>query len=325
MRRAASIALVAAVAACAASRASARVPQVRLPRDHAGHPGASIEWWYFTALVHDRSGRRYSVFFTLFAGQDALVPVAQVRDLATGKLVGQSEQLAPGRVGASAVDVRAGDSRLRYLPASNTWSFSVSRPGLRVSVDQVPEKPYVLNGEGSGLIRQSSAGLSHYYSDTRMRASGTLRVGGRTLAVSGESWFDHQWGDFANEPRAFNWDWFACRFADRTELMLYQFLDRTTGRPLPGLGNGTFVDARGHATGITAFTVSHDAHTLAAAGRRWPLDWQLRVPGLAPAEHLRAVLPDQLVRTALLPVFWEGVARATGTRSGICFVEIAYR
>jgi len=325
MRRAASVVLVAAAAACAASRAAAVVPQVRLPRDHAGHPGASIEWWYFTAIVHDRSGRGYSVFFTLFAGQGALVPVAQVRDLATGRLVGESEQLARGRVGASGVDVQVGASRLRYAQATNTWSFSVSRPSLEVALEQVPEKPYVLNGGGTGIIRQSTAGPSHYYSDTRMRASGVLRVGGRTLAVSGESWFDHQWGDYANESRAFNWDWFSCRFGDRTELMLYQFLDRTTGRPLPNLGSGTFVDARGRATGITAFTVTHDSHVLAAAGRRWPLDWQLRVPALGLAERVRAVLPDQLVRTTLLPIFWEGVARATGTRSGTCFVEIAYR
>ena len=59
-----------------------------------------------------------------------------------------------------------------------------------------------------------------------MRASGTLRVGGRTVAVTGESWFDHQWGDYAFDPRAFNWDWFSCRFDDGTELMGYQFRDR---------------------------------------------------------------------------------------------------
>ena len=92
----------------------------------------------------------------------------------------------------------------------------------------------MLHGGGTGVIRQSVAGISHYYSATRMRASGTLRVGGRTVPLTGESWFDHQWGDYARDPRAFNWDWFSCRFDDRTELMGYQFLDRKTGRPLPG-------------------------------------------------------------------------------------------
>jgi hypothetical protein len=76
---------------------AAGVPQVRFPRDNFAHPRESIEWWYFTALVHDGAGRRFSVFFTLFASRGLLLP-AQVRDLQSGALVGQSEQAGPGRV-----------------------------------------------------------------------------------------------------------------------------------------------------------------------------------------------------------------------------------
>src|SRR5262249_42075885 len=158
----------------------------------------------------------------------------------TGALVGHSETLAAGAPGPSTLDVSASGSRLRYLSQTNTWRFVVSSPGLHVALSQRPEKPYVLHGGGTGVIRQSVAGTSHYYSATRMRASGTLRVSGKTVAVKGQSWFDHQWGDYADDQRAFNWDWFSCRFDDRTELMGYQFLDQA-GRPLPGLANGTFV------------------------------------------------------------------------------------
>src|SRR5580765_3855975 len=254
--------LLAAVCLWAASAVAADAPGVRLPRDHFGHPGSGIEWWYFTSLVRDPAGNRYSVFFTLFARQGFVVPVAQVRNLATGALVGHSETLAPGSPGASSLDVAAPGTRLRYRPSSNTWLFSVSSPGLKMSLGQRPEKPYVLHGGGTGVIRQSAAGASHYYSATRMRASGTLRVAGRTVAVSGESWFDHQWGDYADDPRAFNWDWFSCRFDDRSELMGYQFLDPHTGRPLPELANGTFVDARGHATQIRGFEATHSGQAL---------------------------------------------------------------
>jgi CrtC N-terminal lipocalin domain len=37
------------------------------------------------------------------------------------------------------------------------------------------------------------AGFSHYYSATRMRAAGVLRTHGKCLALTGQSWFDHQW------------------------------------------------------------------------------------------------------------------------------------
>jgi predicted secreted hydrolase len=46
---------------------AADVRPVQLPRDHYAHPGSGIEWWYFTPLVLDSAGTRYSVFFTSFA------------------------------------------------------------------------------------------------------------------------------------------------------------------------------------------------------------------------------------------------------------------
>jgi predicted secreted hydrolase len=323
-RIAAAIGLVFCVASAAAA-AGAVTPQVRFPRDHFGHPSASIEWWYFTAVVHDGARTRYSVFFTLFASNGALVPVAEVRNLATGKVVGHSERLAAGRVGTASLDVNAAGSRLQYLRASGSWLFSVKGPGLEVSLTQRPEKPYALNGGGTGVIRQSVAGISHYYSSTRMRASGTLRVGGRVVPITGESWFDHQWGDYRNDPRAFDWNWFSCRFADDTELMLYEFLDRTTGRPLAGFENGTFVRPDGRTVAIDRFQAIHATRALKAAGHSWPLDWQLRVPVLGISESLRALFPDQLVRNTIVPTFWEGVETATGTHAGTCFVELSRR
>jgi hypothetical protein len=40
---------------------------------------------------------------------------------------------------------------------------------------------------------------------------------------------------------------------------------------------------------------------------------------------VRSLVRDQLVRSTFVPTFWEGAARATGTRAGTCSVEISYR
>jgi predicted secreted hydrolase len=321
------VASVAAVASLfAASAVAAGVQGVQLPQDHYGHPGSQLEWWYFSALVNDPSGTHYSVFFTLFSGLGfVFAPVAQVVNLDTGAIVGHSEALALGTPGTSALDVDAAGSRLDYQPATDTWDFAVSSGGLDVSLSQQPEKPYALHGDGTGVIRQSVAGISHYYSGTRMRATGTLGVGGTTVALTGESWFDHQWGDYAFDPRAFNWDWFSCRFDDHTELMGYQFLDRRTGRPLSRFATGTFVSAEGQTTAIDDFQATHDDQALVAADHTWPLHWQLHASSPRLSEAVTALFPDQLVRNAILPTFWEGVATATGTHQGPCFVEISYR
>src|SRR5262249_36304712 len=142
-------------------------PPVLFPRDHFGHPRAGIEWWYFSALVRDASGTPYSVFFTVFSSQGGLIAVSQVVNLASGALIGHNEDVGIGRPARSSLDLRAGGARLRYLAKANSWSFSVASPSFALSLRQHPLKPYTLHGS-KGLIRQSVAGTSHYYSSTRM-------------------------------------------------------------------------------------------------------------------------------------------------------------
>jgi CrtC N-terminal lipocalin domain len=155
-------------------------------RRQAGSQGTTRRW-YFTALARDAADTPYSVFFTLFSSGGAIVPVAQVRNLETGALVGHSEQLAFARVSPSTLDVRLSHARLRYEPATNAWVFSASGSGFAVSIRQRPDKAYALHGEGTGLIQQSLAGIAHYYSATRMRAAGTLHDGGTKITLTGES------------------------------------------------------------------------------------------------------------------------------------------
>ena len=60
-------------------------------------------------------------------------------------------------------------------------------------------------------------------------------------------------------------------------------------------------------------------------GHGWPLDWNISTHAPELSERVTALVPDQLVRNRIVPTFWEGAARATGTRTGTCFVEISYR
>src|SRR5947209_7649174 len=182
---------------------------IHLPHDHSGHT-AGIEWWYFTGLVRGSDGHRYSIFFTVFKRLGFALPVSQVVDLDTGRIVVHSEKLLPGFV----VPFSSPLVRLRYEPARDDWAGGAGT--LRFTAH--PLKPYVLHGGGSGVIRQGTS-TSRYYSASRMALRGSFG----SVAFSGSAWFDHQWGDFQNTPGALHWDWFACRFGDDTELMLYRF------------------------------------------------------------------------------------------------------
>ena len=278
-------------------------PQLHFPRDHLGHR-AGVEWWYFTAYVQGSDGHRYSVFFTLFKRAGFVLPVSQVVNLDTGRKVGHSETL----VRAAGLPFSSRVAALSYDAARSTWIARVSAPGYALRFSARPEKPYVLHGGGTGLISQG-AGQSHYYSATRMASRGSFG----TTRFTGTAWFDHQWGDFATTPSAQHWDWFSCRFDDRTELMLYRFRD--------GHANGTFVDRSGRDVPSEAST---PFRALASSA---PPDATGRSTGRCACpqstSHCGCTPWRRISCSAVwsLPTFWEGATTVDGTKTGICFVE----
>jgi predicted secreted hydrolase len=318
------VSALAAVVALAAGGAGTAGPRVELPRDHYAHPPAGIEWWYVTGVVRGRDGRRYSVFFTLFRRGGLVLPVSQVIDLRSGVRVGHSERVGQAAATTNGLDLSAGGARLRYEPRDDRWTVSASAGQYRLQLVASPEKPYVLHGGGSGYIRQSVAGPSAYYSATRMSARGFVERGGTRVSFTGTAWFDHQWGSFDRDPRAFNWDWFSCRFDDRTELMLYRFRDRS-GKPLDAYRDGTYVLRDGRSREVRRFDAAQEGRVLTASGRRWPLDWQVSVPAERLRLTLRSIVRDQLFHGVLVPTFWEGAATVSGSKRGLCFVEETYR
>jgi predicted secreted hydrolase len=106
--------------------------------------------------------------------------------------------------------------------------------------------------------------------------------------------------------------------------MLYRFHDRTTGAPLGTAGGGTFVRRDGTSVQVASPAVTA-GRALDAAGHAWPLDWRLRVPALALDLRLSSLARDQLFHGLVVPTFWEGASSVTGSKSGVCFVEVTYR
>jgi len=300
-----------------AATAAASIPHVKLPRDHYAHATAGVEWWYVTSDVRGSDGHRYSVFVTLFRRGGFALPVSQVVNLDTGALVGRSEIIVPAPVSSTAVNVETPVATLRFDPKANTWSFGAStlRYGVRLTV--TPQKPYVLHGGGTGIVGVGNI-ASGYYSATRARVEGTFTSATGSVDFRGSAWFDHQWVERVTVLSLPKWDWFACQFDDGTELMAYKIL---AGKSSASGRGGTFVRHDGSATAVTDPRMTAGTRAFSAAGRRWPLDWTIQVPSQHLAVTARALVPDQLVRGVLHPTFWEGVATATGTKKGICFVE----
>ena len=92
----------------------------------------------------------------------------------------------------------------------------------------------------------------------RCAATGSLTLDGERLAVEGEAWFDHQWGDFISIGGG-GWDWFAVNLDDGTDLTLSLVRDADGAYPLV---YGTLVARDGTVRHLDrdAFTVEVTGH-----------------------------------------------------------------
>jgi predicted secreted hydrolase len=315
--------LVGATASSDASPPSPPLGPVVLPRDHGAHPAFQVEWWYTAGTVADHRGRDFFWFATVWSGGGFLVARVNVVDLRADRIVLSKEYLAPGALttGQRAMDVNG--FRLGWQPAGRLgrWSVDAPVPGngqLRLSL--TPVQRYVLNGP-HGIVQEGPGAISAYYSDPRLAARGTLELNGRSSRISGQGWFDHQWGNFATNSASWHWNWFACQFQNGSDLMLYQFIT-APGRPT-GVQGGTFVSLHGRATHPRHFTVAPLGSAIRPAGASgtYPLRWRLEVPSAHVSVTLKARARHQFISNQYIPGFWEGAAAITSGPPGACIVE----
>lgn len=317
---------------------------LEFPRDHGAHLDTHTEWWYVTGELADEGGALHGFQFTVFrrgldarpategesplrarhayAGHLALTEVAAGRTRFAQRLARSSPLAHASQEGLEVVleDWRiAGDERGSTLVAAD------AARGFGFELALVPEKPLVLHGDRGYSAKGSQAGnASAYVSWTRLAVSGTLTLDGRTHAVRGGAWFDHEFGSGVLEEGTVGWDWFGLRLDDGRELMAFVLRD-AQGRARAASG-GTLVERDGTARKLTAddFTVVVEEHwTSPRTGARYPSRCTLRVPAHGLALELRPLVDDCELSDAGATgvVYWEGPLEVRGTVSGRGYAE----
>ncbi|MGB5037436.1 MAG: lipocalin family protein, partial [Blastocatellia bacterium] len=192
--------------------------------------------------------------------------------------------------------------------------------GLGVELELEPGKAPVRHGRDGYSQKGADAGnASHYYSMTRMPTRGTLTIEGRTVAVEGLSWMDHEFGTSFLESGQRGWDWFSIQFDDRTELMIFQ-LRREDGS-LDPRSSGTWIGASGEASSIAAETFSlvpGEMWRSEVSGAEYPTRWTMEVPERRLSLTVRAAFEGQELVTdrSTGVTYWEGSVVVEGTRDG---------
>ncbi len=333
------------------------------PKSVVGNIELFVEWLYWTGDLKDvETGDLYGFQFTLFhqyippLGIVGYFNHAAISDVRSSQHPRYRYFTLPDQANVTdGVDGEKG-AFWRYNDASTTVTYwkdldiwnvvtkgDATKGGhgqnLSLNLTLVNDKAdYYLHGPG-GIIDQGAglntsdtdgeemAGRSYYYSHPSMTATGTLTIDGREVNVSGDSWFDHQWGGFGKFYPA--WDWFSMRLDDGSFVMLYNLKDPFLN-DIPGQRILTYIDPKGS----VSWWRGDDAANLTVKrwwtsdlfGFKYPLDWTLNTP--VGKFALEPYFDEQTMNSAEGEVkYWEGIMRVregdqSGRQIGVGYMEL---
>ncbi len=347
---------VAHPAATAAPRPADPQP-VTFPGDDGPHDRLT-EWWYYTGHLRAEDGSRFGFEYVVFRAERGGFPVTWASHLALTDESGgrfhyaERGQIGPGVDQSPRVDgdpagfaftVTGADPQDPAATRGTPWRMSggsgadritAGAAGAEVEGDpvrafgldlQLAERKSPVLHDLDGYIDFGPAGGSYYYSRTAMDATGSVTLGDRSLTVTGDAWFDHQWGDFISVG-AGGWDWFALNLDDGTDITLS--LVRAADGSYP-LVYGTMAGGSGETRhlGEGDFTVEVTDHwTSPATGAVYPAAWTVTIPGEDLTIHLAPTVPQQELDTRATTgvVYWEGSQLVSATRGGVALAGEGY-
>lgn len=288
-------------------------------REWLAHKNIS-EWWYITGVLYTEDKQCYSYQYTfirpyIFSFQPNVLMLA-LSNLQTGEHhYLQYPKLFPGGIEINADHIRFCDKAL----------LTKDKEGMKLVLNTERFQLELDLGYGKGSFWHCDNGIlqmgvngreqqTTYYSYTNMPSQGKLTVNGKTMTVTGKSWFDKQGGPFTLTDNATHWQWFSLRFHDDEEMMLFTF---------PQTGNykdGTFINAKGESQRLQNYDL-RDTEYLTKDGMKFSCAWELDTPGFKEEHYtINPLMPGQINMA-----YYEqlaGIYNRDGKEVGLCFVEL---
>ena len=297
--------------------------RIQLPKDDAPH-NTPIEWWYYNGHLKTASGKTYSFHYTIFLVNGLSLHSVSHVSLADHQL--QKNYTTQIRTAGGGSDT---ESKHGFLFNHSGWLMSGAN-GIDILIVNSAQfdfdlkletiKSPVFHGD-KGIISMKNAGNSFYYSRPLLTVSGSLKIHGNSEKVTGEAWFDHQWGDF--KATSITWNWFSLMLDDGTDIMIYQFYDKN-GDQL--LNTGTLTK-----DGVTLLLSDNDIRltpldtwSSKISGIIYPVQWKIELPSQNINLTTKAIVDDSEfdARLTTYNIYWEGAIKVEGNRMGKGFVEM---
>lgn len=310
---------------------------LEFPRDHGPHPDYRIEWWYLTANLHDGAGAVWGAQWTLF--RQAMAPGAEQEGWASRQLwMGHAavtnadthryaEKFARGGVGQAGAEAQPFRTWIDSWEMRGPDSFSAqnaaplaviaSGAGFSYTLALEADRPLVLQGDG-GYSKKSERGqASYYYSQPYYRASGSITLGDKQIAVTGRAWMDREWSSQPLASDQTGWDWFSLHLESGEKVMLFR-LRQKDGR---NYFAGNWIDANGRSEPLAANAVTMIPTAFTdIEGRKLPTSWSVAVADRGLKIDSMPLNARSWMGTRF--AYWEGPISFRGSHSGVGYLEM---
>ncbi len=330
---------------------------LQFPEDHLPHPRFRQEWWYLTANLTTQSGEPLGLQWTQF--RIALSPdepessspwATNQLYMAHSALSFQNSHQSAERWARGALAAPQGKAAHPQGAQDKTQAGAMGLP-LRVWLDNWRWQSQAASGPNSGLFpaslqvseedfafelqldsqaelqiqgdkgfsRKNAAGTvaSYYYSQPFIRVKGRVRHKEQWLQVSGNAWLDREWSSEFLSRGQQGWDWFALRLDDGSALMLFQLREQENKAFFSG--KRMYPDGSGHLLALDDISLSVKDWQQTASGR-YPVAWQLELPGESLSLTLEALNPNAAMNLSI--PYWEGPITIKGTQTGVGYMEL---
>lgn len=309
------------------------LPPVRFPQDEAPHSNLT-EWWYYTGHFHSASGHEYGFELTFFQTlRGSLAPYYAAHYAISDITRGQFHYDQQVGFGSPSSIPPPGSTQGFHL-ALNGWTIaglnghdqlhSATRD-YTIDLSLTDALPHPVLHGGNGLISYGPGGFSYYYSRPLLKVSGTILDHGAPVAVTGQAWMDHQWGNFLGLGGS-GWDWYSIQLANHTEYMLY-IIRGSKMEPVATVGTYIAPDGTAHEIPPASLNFEVLGHwTSPVTSGVYPSGWRVTISSPAVSLTLTPALRDQELVTAQSTgvAYWEGAVRISGRANGAAVTGQGY-
>lgn len=319
------------------------------PDDHAAHNDFKLEWWYFTGNLKGSDNREFSYQFTIFRNALSSDSVDVVSDLATNQLYFAHfgltdisnekhyyfEKFARGSDGISGAEaeplkVFIENWKLSGIYPNSDYKMPVfnifaEENNISLNLELTPEKQLVLHGN-QGLSPKSNepGNASYYYSYTKLKTIGDIKINNKNHSVSGYSWMDREWSTSALSKNQVGWDWFSIQLDDNTEIMYFRLRNSNDETDF---AKGTLIHSNGEYTALQAedFILKNTQKSILSSGTEYPNKWNLDIPKYDISLNIETRIKEQEMKLSVK--YYEGSIKVSGRNgakdvSGFGFVEL---